>query len=249
MPTFSFTRNYSDNTVLTEAQLDDLVDSIETAVNTTKLDSDNIQDLSITSSKLANSAVTTTKINTNAVTKAKIETAQQLPAGIIQAYGGTSVPTGWLLCDGSAVSRTTYSDLHTAIGEAFGSGDGSTTFNVPDLRGQFLRGTDNMGTGASGRDPDTGTRSAMNSGGNTGNNVGSVQTDEFGSHNHGGGNHTHTAEMQGNSGTPPFSEFAVGDNTDFPADQTTNSSGTIINTQGGNETRPTNAYVNFIIKT
>lgn len=55
-------------------------------------------------------------------------------AGIITAYGGTTAPTGWLLCDGSAVSRETYSDLFKAIGTTYGTGDGSTTFNLPDLR-------------------------------------------------------------------------------------------------------------------
>lgn len=56
------------------------------------------------------------------------------PVGSIQAYGGTTAPSGWLLCQGQAVSRTTYAELFKAIGTAFGAGDGSTTFNVPDLR-------------------------------------------------------------------------------------------------------------------
>jgi microcystin-dependent protein len=62
------------------------------------------------------------------------------PAGTIKGYGGPSAPAGYLLCDGSAVSRTTYSALFAAIGTAFGIGDGSTTFNVPDLRGRVLAG-------------------------------------------------------------------------------------------------------------
>lgn len=57
-----------------------------------------------------------------------------VPAGALTMYGGSTAPTGWLLCDGSAVSRSTYADLFTAIGTAFGVGDGSTTFNVPDMR-------------------------------------------------------------------------------------------------------------------
>jgi len=64
-------------------------------------------------------------------------------SGAISAFAFTSVPTGWLECDGSTVSRTTYSDLFTAIGDTFGAGDGSTTFAIPDLRGEFLRGWDN----------------------------------------------------------------------------------------------------------
>ena len=58
------------------------------------------------------------------------------PPGILLAYGGASAPTGWLLCDGTAVSRSVYSLLFGAIGTQYGAGDGSTTFNVPDLRGR-----------------------------------------------------------------------------------------------------------------
>ena len=62
------------------------------------------------------------------------------PLGIIIAYGGTTAPTGWLMCDGTAYSRTEYADLFAVIGTAFGSGDGSTTFNVPDLREATTKG-------------------------------------------------------------------------------------------------------------
>lgn len=100
-----------------------------------------------------------------------------IPPGTIQSFGGGTVPDGWLLCDGATVNRTTYSALFAAVGTAHGSGDGSTTFHLPDLRGRFLRGADNMGTGAAGRDPDAAGRTAGNAGGNTGNAVGSVQGD------------------------------------------------------------------------
>ena len=62
------------------------------------------------------------------------------PIGSIQAYGGTTAPTGWLLCQGQAVSRTTYSELFAVIGESFGVGDGSATFNLPDLREATTKG-------------------------------------------------------------------------------------------------------------
>lgn len=62
------------------------------------------------------------------------------PAGAIVAYGGSTAPDGWLLCDGSAVSRTTYADLFAVLGTAHGAGDGTTTFNLPDLRDRFVRG-------------------------------------------------------------------------------------------------------------
>jgi phage-related tail fiber protein len=65
------------------------------------------------------------------------------PAGMISSFCASATPTGWLQCNGAAVSRTTYSDLFAAIGTVYGSGDGSTTFNVPEMRGEFLRGWDN----------------------------------------------------------------------------------------------------------
>ena len=67
-----------------------------------------------------------------------------ITAGIIAPYAGSSAPVGWLMCDGSAVSRTTYSELFNAIGTTYGAGDGSTTFNLPDLKGRVPVGA---GTG------------------------------------------------------------------------------------------------------
>lgn len=74
-----------------------------------------------------------------------------VPSGSLVAYAGSSAPAGWLLCDGSAVSRSTYASLFTAIGTTFGTGDGSTTFNIPDARGRVLAGKDNMGGTAANR--------------------------------------------------------------------------------------------------
>lgn len=71
--------------------------------------------------------------------------------GAVVATAGPTVWSGWLLCDGSAVSRTTYATLFAEIGTAWGTGDGSTTFNVPDLRGRALFGKDNMGGSAANR--------------------------------------------------------------------------------------------------
>ena len=61
------------------------------------------------------------------------------PAGSVMIWAGTTVPTGYLLCDGSAVSRTTYSDLFSAIGTTYGVGDGSSTFNLPNFQGRYLK--------------------------------------------------------------------------------------------------------------
>lgn len=71
-----------------------------------------------------------------------------IPTGMLAPFGGAAAPTGWLLCDGSAVSRTTYADLFTAIGVTYGAGNGSTTFNVPDARGRAIYGKAVSGTGS-----------------------------------------------------------------------------------------------------
>ena len=62
------------------------------------------------------------------------------PVGTINAYGGASAPDGWMLCQGQAISRTDYAELFAIIGERFGTGDGSTTFNVPDMRESVPKG-------------------------------------------------------------------------------------------------------------
>lgn len=73
------------------------------------------------------------------------------PPGLIFPYAGTSAPSGYLLCYGQAVSRETYSDLYAIIGTTYGSGDGSTTFNLPDLRGRVVAGQDDMGGSSANR--------------------------------------------------------------------------------------------------
>lgn len=82
-----------------------------------------------------------------------------MPAGAVMAFAGSSAPAGFLLCHGQAVSRDTYARLFDAIGTAFGAGDGSTTFNVPDLGGRVVAGKEvsatRLTTGGSGIDGDT----------------------------------------------------------------------------------------------
>ena len=68
-----------------------------------------------------------------------------IPFGVIWETAATTAPAGWLLCYGQAVSRSTYADLFSAIGTTYGVGDGSTTFNIPDLRGRVSAGKDDMG--------------------------------------------------------------------------------------------------------
>ena len=75
-----------------------------------------------------------------------------LPTGMITPFGGTTAPPGWLLCNGQAVSRSLYAVLFTVIGSTFGTGDGSTSFNVPDVRGRTLIGA-GAGSGLTARTP------------------------------------------------------------------------------------------------
>ncbi|MFN8369566.1 MAG: tail fiber protein [Bacteriovoracaceae bacterium] len=169
-------------------------------------------------------------------------------AGEIKVFGGTTVPSGYLLCDGTSYLRTTYADLYSAIGCAFGCADG-THFNVPDLRGRFLRGTDDMGSGAAARDPDRAARTAMNVGGNTGNNVGSYQDDAF-------QGHWHDVRMESpdySIGTSGLGGAGGGGNLEYSYAQnvtakTIKSDGTNGTPRSTSESRPKNVYVNFIVR-
>lgn len=99
------------------------------------------------------------------------ELGTTIPAGALMMWGGGAAPGGWLLCDGSAVSRTTYADLFSAIGTAYGVGDGSTTFNLPNFTNKFARGN----TPGTGGGSNTHTHS-----GNTGYAVTGVTIDNWG---------------------------------------------------------------------
>lgn len=74
-----------------------------------------------------------------------------VPVGTVLPYAGTAAPAEYLLCYGQAISRTTYPTLFSVIGTAFGTGNGTTTFNIPDLRGRAVAGKDNMGGSSANR--------------------------------------------------------------------------------------------------
>lgn len=158
--------------------------------------------------------------------------APAMPAGTVLPFAAATPAEGYLSCDGLAVSRQTYKKLFQVIGTSFGEGDGSTTFNVPDFRGRFLRGWDN----GAGNDPDRGSRTAMATGGAAGDNVGSVQGDQFESHSHSFRFNT----AHGSSGGRTYPSMSGTDNS---ISETRNTL-----TSGNSETRPKNANVNFIIK-
>lgn len=79
---------------------------------------------------------------TNLDVFSKSETRQMAPPGLVAHFARNTAPTGWLKANGAAVSRSAYADLFAAIGTTFGAGDGFNTFNLPDLRGEFIRGWD-----------------------------------------------------------------------------------------------------------
>jgi len=172
-----------------------------------------------------------------AATKSYVDGLTGAPAGVIMAFAGTAAPTGFLSCDGSAVSRSTYATLFTAIGTTWGSGDGSTTFNVPDLRGMFVRGTGTNATGSSS--------------GAVGPSVGSYAADTYLNHTHTDSGHTHPylAPTRGGAAGPG----GVGSGYAPPTDSTYNTSSGTANIQtsttGGTETKPKNYGVLYIIKT
>lgn len=141
------------------------------------------------------------------------------PIGSIIPYGGTTAPSGWLPCQGQAVSRTEYAELFAAIGTAFGEGDGSTTFNVPDLREAVP-----VGTGT--RENDTSRHDIYD--------IGTFKDDRYASHNH-TINHGHSATStmtykgSGSSGGSATVSYSVLQNTNGSNPVTTNSIGSTYN--------------------
>ncbi len=125
----------------------------------------------------------------------------QVPAGIISAFAGVTAPSGWLMCYGQAVSRTEYSALFTALSTTYGAGDGSTTFNIPDLRGRAIAGVDNMGGTAASRLTST-VLSASNTLGATGGTQTHTMTSaEMPSHTHTQDAHGHAVQRSNSAAT------------------------------------------------
>ena len=114
------------------------------------------------------SALQVLKTNAGATAPEWVTETDLCPVGSIVMYGAASAPTNWLLCDGTAVSRTTYADLFTAIGTTYGAGNGSSTFEVPDMQSRFPVGYDGGSSYAlaatGGATTDTPTLSGTNTG-------------------------------------------------------------------------------------
>lgn len=154
--------------------------------------------------------------------------------GTIFAFGGATCPAGSVYADGSSVLRAgKYAILYAAIGTAWGTADG-THFNLPKTQGAFLRGY------GAGFDPDSASRTAVATGGNTGNNVGSYQADGFASHQH-----VEVANTSvGQTSVADSSILGIGNGgAQVPGPTGFNTAAT-----GGNETRPDNVYVVYCVK-
>jgi microcystin-dependent protein len=171
------------------------------------------------------------------------------PTGVLLPFGGSSAPAGWLLCNGAAVSRTTYATLFSIIGVTFGSGDGSTTFNVPNTGGVFIRGAGSQTIGGT---PYSGS-------------LGATQTDQFRSHSHNDAGHGHvdSGHLHG-AGYYAGGQFLSSGSVNYVIQNNiAGSTGFSTNTgsaniqignaniqpTGGSETNPANLCLNYIIKT
>ena len=144
-----------------------------------------------------------------------------LPAGSVLYMAKNTAPTGFLKANGAAVSRTTYAALFAAIGTTFGAGDGATTFNLPDLRGEFIRGWDDSRGVDSGRA------------------FGSAQADDFKAHSH-NFNQYAMSSIDNTGGSQIVGADSGGSSLGW-------SSGAISST-GGTETRPRNVALLGCIK-
>jgi len=155
----------------------------------------------------------------------RAQVAQRAPAGLIGYFARNTAPAGWLKANGAEVSRTAYAELFNAIGTTFGAGNGVDTFNLPDLRGEFLRGWDN-GRGVDG-----------------GRGFATAQGDELKSHTHdardgSGGDRTNSITNDGGN------LAGQGNSTVWRSSDTY----TLIRHTGGNETRPRNVALLACIK-
>lgn len=188
------------------------------------------------------------------------------PIGSIMALAGppaglNEAQENWLICDGRQLDRNRFPALFTVIGTTWG-GDGAPNFYLPDLRGQFLRGVDKKRDGSldNAVDPDRDNRvgfrppGAPNNPGNSGNDVGSFQPDAFFSHTHPASSastsqpHSHvfrSPQGGGSSGAPGGQGLGPERTSqEVVAISTT----TTVHASGGQETRPRNAYVYWIIR-
>ena len=235
--------NMADNSVGTSELVNDCVNQdkiannavlraniIADAIDGTKIADDSINsehyvDGSIDTAHIADSQITLAKLASAVLTS--IQTTYSNPVGTVIWYAADAIPTGYLECAGATVSRSTYSALFAVIGTVYGAGDGSSTFKLPDLRGEFVRGYDH------GRGIDAGRG------------IGTAQSDEFKEHQHEFGCDD---QVRSQGGYTALGSFA------YDANSSTSGGGQRARTKndntnsGGTETRPRNIALLACIK-
>ena len=189
---------------------------------------DNLTSTSTTNPSSANQAK---------VLKELIDIGSQV--GDVKFTAGSVAPTGWIRADGSAISRTTYADLFSVVGTIYGTGNGTTTFNLPDLRGEFIRGWDDSRGADSGRT------------------LGSFQDSDNKSHDHSAtssttGSHRHSIPSRGNDSTGNgYVEDASSGGTvrtTYTGYEGSHSHTITVGSSGGTESRPRNVAMLAVIK-
>jgi len=162
------------------------------------------------------------------------ESVGGVPAGSVTCFAHSSVPSGWLECNGANVSRSTYATLFAAIGTTWGTGDGSSTFTIPNCAGEFIRGWDN------GRGVDSGRA------------IATAQSDQNKQHNHSvtDPGHTHTWSRQDAQNDVNYRPWPASndDCKETIANTGSSTTGISIANSGGAEARPRNISMMYIIK-
>ncbi len=213
-----------------------------TGIETTSITSEPNQNATaqlttVTATTVNAATVDGTTVNATTVNATTVNANGTIPVGGIIPYAGPingPLPNGWLLCNGIAVSRSQYAALFSVISTLYGTGDGTSTFNLPDYQGMFLRGV----SAGNGTDIDFGSRTPQNygdssvgtAGPNNNNGIGTRQMDQFASHTH-----TYWQSVYVSSD----GNWSGGD---------WNNSQQQTQPAGGSETRPKNVYVYYLIR-
>lgn len=195
----------------------------------------------------------------NTITVGGKDVSQLTPTGLIAPFGGAAAPGGWLLCDGAAVSRTTYAALFAVLGTTYGAGNGTTTFNLPDTKGRSLVGVDSAAL----RNPDNNLRGQSAGAALVALSVGQLPSHQHTGNTGGGGDHNHASNTAGQTVFTAGSTNTLTDNRGGGFQQVTWGN-TVTSTNGNHghsfltdatgsnsahENRPPYLVVNHIIKT
>lgn len=201
--------------------------------------------LSVTQGGTGASTAIAALTNLGAASAASVAALPVVIPGSVLLWPANAAPTGYLECDGSAVSRATYAAIFTVMGIAYGAGDGSTTFNLPDMRGYFARGWDH----GAGVDPAR--------------TFGSTQQDQFQTHAHNVSDPSHSHALSGISSNAKYLDSSTGGPNDYtgtgahstgviPQNTNTSATGVTVGAPStgntGTETRPKNLTFMYIVK-